>query len=264
VNLLEAVPSRQRTEPARITLPLSGLLGAAGAVQSRAVRAAGYNSVVGLVVSDVPGTVTIMAAPETRRGGRRAPGTFVPIATIPTVALGGVQAAQIDEEVRGDYIRVDYVNGAAAQTVFQFSAYLVPVFCFKRVEVVNGDIDVTAAPIGTPRVSSTSQSLAVGALSLTSAVALAKKPRWVSISFDAVLPGAQTVTITLDSALGAAFDVVVESVMIPPAATPAAQGYLFEFPPEFLLAAGDQINVALTNTGAPAVTASAVIMQESS
>jgi hypothetical protein len=139
VNLLEAVLSRQRTEAAKITLPLNGLLGAAGAVQSRAVRAAGYNSVVGLVVSDVPGTVTIMAAPETRRGGRRAPGTFVPIAVIPTAALGGVQAAQIDEEVRGDYIRVDYANGASPQTVFQFSVYLVPVFCFKRVELAGGE-----------------------------------------------------------------------------------------------------------------------------
>jgi hypothetical protein len=132
-NVLTAVPSRQRTEALRITLTAKGVLGGGESVESRPVRSAGYNAVVGMVVSDVPGTVLVQGAPEVRVGARRRPGTFVTIATIPTTPQSGVQAALVDEEVRGDFIRVVYVNGPALQTDFQFSVYLVPVFAFKTV-----------------------------------------------------------------------------------------------------------------------------------
>lgn len=139
-NVLTAVPSRQRTEGTRITLPVRGILGGGESAESRPVRAAGYNAVVGIVVSDAPGTVTILAAPERRAGTRSRPGTFIPIKTIPTTLQGGVQAAQVDEEVRGDFVKVLYTNGATKQADFQFSVYLVPIFCFKRVDatVTNG------------------------------------------------------------------------------------------------------------------------------
>jgi hypothetical protein len=257
-----SVPSRQRGEALGLALHVSGLVGASQTVASNAVRAQGYNAVVGLILSDVAFTIEIQGASAIRKAGRQVPGEWTTLESIASAASGARQRVALDHEVRADYIRIRLVNGASNESFLQHGVRLIPIFSFKRVEVVSGDIDVTAAPIGTPTPTTGSQSLALAALSLTSTPAVAKKARWVSIAFSAVLPALQTVTITLDSASGAAFDVPLESVNILPAASVAAQGYFFEFPPEMLLAAGDQIRVELTNTGAPAVTASAVIMME--
>jgi hypothetical protein len=129
------------------------------------------------------------------------------------------------------------------------------------VEGVPGGIPIPFTPVApTPTTSSGQQNLALASLSLQSAVAAAWIARWVSVSFSAVLVGNETLTITLKSALGAAYDIVVELVNLAPAATPAQQGYIFAFPPEFAMATGDEILVELTNTGAvETATASCVI-----
>lgn len=132
------------------------------------------------------------------------------------------------------------------------------------VEGVSGGIPIPFTPVApTPLTTNGQQALGAGALSLTTAVADAWIARWVSVAFSAVLVGNETLAITLKSALGAAYDILLEQVNLSPAATPAQQGYLFAFPPEFSLAAGDEIQVTLTNSGAvETATVSAVIRGE--
>lgn len=129
------------------------------------------------------------------------------------------------------------------------------------VEGVAGGVPIPFTPVApTPITASGQQALGAGSLSLTSAVADDWIALWVSLSFSAVLVGNETLTITIKSALGAAFDTVIENVTLAPAASAALQAYLFAFPPEFALATGDEIQVTLTNTGAvETATVSAVI-----
>lgn len=136
VVLPSVVQTRQKGERFLFkTLPVTGLLPAAGNVLSNVIRSNGYVAVVGLFVSNVAGTLVIQGAPEIFRGGRRAPGTFVPLETIATAALGGFQVAEVDFQVRADYVRLSYTNGPANQSLFQPGVQLVPIYAWKQVSI---------------------------------------------------------------------------------------------------------------------------------
>jgi hypothetical protein len=118
--------------------------------------------------------------------------------------------------------------------------------------------------VGTPQTANAQQDLALGALALTSLFGVIYKPRWVSLSFDVPLVAAQIARITLESSLGLVYNSEIEVVTLAPAATGVEQSYLFAFPPEFLLLAGDDITVRLSNTGGAEVAiVSATIRGES-
>jgi len=127
---------------------------------------------------------------------------------------------------------------------------------------VTGTITVVVGP-PIPTTDSGQQTLGAGPLNLSSAQPGPWSPRFVTLSFDMPLVAPETLSITLLNALGAPYNVLVEKVTLAPAASAAAQAYVFAFPPDFPLAAGDQINVALTNTGGvETATVSAVIRGE--
>lgn len=151
MNLPTMVASRQRAEPMPLAgLPVSGLLAAAASVETRPARATGTDAVVGLVVSDVAGTVHVLGAPAVVRGNRTRPGTFVRMAgPFPTSAdpETGRQVAIVDEQVRADFVKIRYVNGAAKQGAFELSFSLIPIYPYKRVVLESGDIDIGAVEI---------------------------------------------------------------------------------------------------------------------
>ena len=97
-----------------------------------------------------------------------------------------------------------------------------------------------------------SQDLATGSLSTTTALTGAFKIAYVSIHFSGAV--SQTVTVTLDSAAGAAFDTVIDKVTLS-----SNTDYFLPGDKSTVFATGNQINVTCTNSGTPAVTASLVI-----
>lgn len=118
---------------------------------------------------------------------------------------------------------------------------------------------ITVSTIGTPRTASVSQDLSAAPVALSLAPGVAFEPRFVAVKFSVALPAIQLLTITWNSVLGAAFDTIIRQVRLGAGTT----DYFFDFPTELLMAAGDAIDLAITNTGAPVVTANAVIRGES-
>lgn len=114
------------------------------------------------------------------------------------------------------------------------------------------------SPVGTPLTATASQDLSAGALALTTTFANNFEPRFVAIAFSGALPGPQTVTITFNSNTGAAFDTVIEEATVGAGAT----SYFFSFPAETVFVAGDEVQLDVTNTGTPAITANATIRGE--
>lgn len=121
-------------------------------------------------------------------------------------------------------------------------------------------VDPSGAPIpggggaiGSPNVPAFSQNLAVGALNFIDAVPLIKVPRFISMHFSAPLPAPQTLTITYESADGAAFNTVRKTEVLP--AGTQDKFFIFE-PTEGPIRVGDHYRIQLTNAGTPAVTVS--------
>lgn len=107
--------------------------------------------------------------------------------------------------------------------------------------------------IGSPNVPAFSQDLALGALNFVDAVALAKIPKFFALHFGSALTGPQTLTVTYESADGAAFNTIVLSEVLPTGATDK----FFAFPTLLgPIRAGDHIRIQLTNTGTPAIVVS--------
>lgn len=147
------IQSRQRSEDLRLQLPRTGLVGVSDTVASNAVRAQGYNAVVGLVLSDVAFTVEIQGASGIRRTikGREVPGEWTTLESIASAASGARQRVVLDHEVRADYIRIRLVNGATGEAFLEHGVRLIPIFSFKRVEVVSGGGDDGAVEVaGSP------------------------------------------------------------------------------------------------------------------
>jgi len=261
-----AVPSRQKPERIPLDFGVVSLLKPAGVVTSRSRRAHGYDAIVGLVSGTAAFTVEILGAPgvPNRSGGLEQPGTYVLLETIASAAdaESGRQVALIDRQVRSPFVRARVTAGAAKVEQIQNTIELIPIYAWRRVDLVADEVVISVATIGTPLTASKQQDLAAGALSLLTAIAAKWEPRWISIAFDAALPGVQTVSIFIRSALGAAFDILLERVILPPKADATSQGYFFQFEPETLLGVGDEIELQLTNTGTPAVIASATIRGE--
>ena len=105
-------------------------------------------------------------------------------------------------------------------------------------------------PVGTVVGAHAAQNLGAAPLSLTTAVAAKWDPRFVSLAFSVPLVGNETLKVTLKSAFGAAYDVVIEELTLKPADTAEHQGYFYAFPPDMTFNVADEIEVTLTNTGA--------------
>jgi hypothetical protein len=133
-----SIPSRQRGEELKVPTPVTGLLAASATANSNAVRATGYNAVVGLLLSDAAFTVNIQGASGIRKAirPREIPGEWTTLETIASSTSGGRQRVVLDHEVRADYIRIQVVNGGVTQTFFERGVRLIPIFSFKQVEVV--------------------------------------------------------------------------------------------------------------------------------
>jgi hypothetical protein len=156
-----------------------------------------------------------------------------------TVASGGYRSITIPADVNGNTVGV--VLGSPNRLA---------------VDIVG---PIVVSTTGTPQTTTDSQDLAVGSQSASLAPGVNWEPRFVSIHFDVILPGDQTLVITFDSGSGAAFDTVFETVTL----GAGTQDFLYAFPPEILLTATDAILVTLTNTGTPAVIANTTIRGES-
>lgn len=122
--------------------------------------------------------------------------------------------------------------------------------------VVDGEgTPLPIAGVKPAAVETTSQLLSAAALSFTDTVAAAKIAGFLALHLSGALPGDQTFTVTYDSADGAAFDTVILNETL----TTGTQDKFFAFPPGITFRAGDHLRVALTNTGAPAITANLTV-----
>jgi hypothetical protein len=107
--------------------------------------------------------------------------------------------------------------------------------------------------IGSPEVPTFTQNLALAPLNFVDAVVSAKIPRFFSLRFSAALAGVQTLTVTYESAGGAAFNTNLLTEVLPI----GTQDKIFFFPCSAgPIRAGDHYRIQLTNTGAPAITVS--------
>jgi hypothetical protein len=107
--------------------------------------------------------------------------------------------------------------------------------------------------IGSPNVSAFSQNLAVAPLNFVDAVASSKNPKFFSLRFSVALIAAQTLTVTYESADGAAFFTNLLTEVLPIGTT----SKIFFFPASAgPIRVGDHYRIQLTNTGAPVNTVS--------
>jgi len=72
-----------------------------------------YNSIHGMVDTDQSGTLNVQCSDD-----------GVSFTTTDTLSVTGGTPAKYNYPLYGRYVRVDYVNGATAQTTFVLSAYL--------------------------------------------------------------------------------------------------------------------------------------------
>lgn len=125
----------------------------------------------------------------------------------------------------------------------------------EEVDVVGGALKVTAAApaLKVPAVETTTQPLAAAPLDYTTVTAVVKIPCFIAIHLDVPLPGPnnQTVSVRYKSADGAAFDTIILQQSV----APGFQDEVFYFPPGCVYRAADQIQIQMTNTGAPVATA---------
>lgn len=113
--------------------------------------------------------------------------------------------------------------------------------------LVDGDGNPINIAFEVPNAFTASQALAAAALDATDAFAFNKKVLWLAIHIDgAGLVNAQTLTITFDSADGAAFDTIHLREVLPAGTTDK----WYSFPCDTLLRAADHIRTQLTNAGA--------------
>jgi len=117
-----------------------------------------------------------------------------------------------------------------------------------------GDVDVLTQGMALARKEST-QDLNVGALSYTTN--FAAKTRVKQILFTASGSITQTVTFTFDSTTGATYDTVIASEDLV-----SETNYTYIPSGELILASGDEILIACTNSGTPAVNAYVTVIGE--
>lgn len=100
-------------------------LGANASVQSNTLESAGYNAVRILIRTNAlaVGTIEVYQSPTDPNG------VFDLTDSKPTAVdpATGEQVAFFSSTIFGGYTRIVYVNGGVPQTVFQMSAYLIPV-----------------------------------------------------------------------------------------------------------------------------------------
>jgi len=134
----------------------------------------------------------------------------------------------------------------------------------QEVSITGGRLDVNAVvlvPGDTPQPTTATQDLAVAPLSFTDAIALIKEALWLALHFTGAsgLLADEVLTVTLVSADGAAFDTVILMETLPT----GTKDKFFSFPCDTLLRAADHIKVEVTNTGTPANTVTATLMEGS-
>lgn len=186
------VPSRQDGE----ALVFQGveedeLLDVGEVVETNVVRGQGYNALVGLSVSDQSGTLEVLGAPEVTVDGVKQPGTFVTLTTLATEVISGQQVVNPDEEVRADYVKLRYTNGAAGQGLWDRSFRMVPIFGFKRVEIVNEGVGANVDVVGNGQVQT------VEAITLLAAAAVFNGESKDNINYEAM-----SASLTVASTLG--------------------------------------------------------------
>jgi len=238
------IASRQKTETFVIA---QTLLGIGATVNSNILRCKGYGSVHILVRANVAGTVRIFESITNPVGGP----TFIQTNFEASVAdpISGEQVIFLVLPVHGEFMRISFVNGGVIQAAFQIIAYLMPEGALGDDGSGGGGGGGGSMSLGRIYRQSTTQDLALAPLSLTTAVAVGWKPRWVALTFDVPLVATETLKIAIDSGLGVAYDVVVELLSLAVAASADGQAYMFAFPPEYALRAGDEVRVTLTNAG---------------
>ncbi len=101
-----------------------------------------------------------------------------------------------------------------------------------------------------------SKDLSVGALAFTTSYP-AKPRRIQRVTFTASQAITETITITLDSALGAAYDVILRTMNLA-----AQKNYIYNAPPETDLQPGDQLLIACTQANGVGTISGAVKARE--
>jgi len=129
----------------------------------------------------------------------------------------------------------------------------------EEAEVIDGALKVTAAAVAlkAPTVETTTQDLNAGALDYTTVAAVVKIPCFIAIHLDVPLPGPnnQTIIFRYISADGAAFNTIISEQLV----APGFQDEVFYFPPGCVYRAADQLQIEMSNTGAPVATANVTV-----
>lgn len=121
----------------------------------------------------------------------------------------------------------------------------------------NPQVDVVSSVPATVTVERAEESQALGSAALALTTTFSDKAKLRQVLIHAGSAITQTVTITFNSKTGATFDTVLSSESLV-----AETDFSYIPAPDFILEDGDEIDVAVTNSGTPAITVTATVIVE--